>query len=155
MNIYLWTIALVFTANYNMEQSYRQSIDSQWHMVYAEAVLNKLYEVSKTQCYGCEIDHPSQKQHSCLMMYDDGTMMFYYFDEALDRVNELDILQKFENSLEQSSIPRTYREIYKQKFYCPDWRATQWSKDTDRNQLWDTVYRLMQLAPRFDTEVTV
>ena len=53
------------------------------------------------------------------MMYDDGTMMFYYFDEALDRVNELDILQKFEDSLEQSSIPKTYREIYKQKFYCP------------------------------------
>lgn len=138
-----------------MEQTYGQSIDCQWHMVYAEAVLKKLYEVSKTHCYGCEINHPSQTHHSCLMMYDDDTMLFYYFDEALDLVNETTILEKFEESLKLSSIPQTFRDVYKQKFYCPDWRATQWIKEKDRSRLRDTVYRLMQLAPRFDDEKTV
>lgn len=38
-------------------------------------------------CYGCEIDHPSQRQHSCLCA-DDDEIFLTHFDAAFDLLNK-------------------------------------------------------------------
>ena len=46
----------------------------------------------------CSVDHPSQRQHDCLMMEDDQKM-WLYFDSALEKVPEAKVVETFMNSL--------------------------------------------------------
>ena len=41
-------------------------------------------ELSKLRCNGCEIDHPSQLQHDCLLP--DDILIDIHFDEAVEKV---------------------------------------------------------------------
>ena len=43
-------------------------------------------ELSKLRCNGCEIDHPSQLQHDCLLP---DILIDMHFDEAVEKVNSL------------------------------------------------------------------
>lgn len=36
-------------------------------LTFAKTVHEKVKELAMRYCYGCEVDHPSQTQHSCLM----------------------------------------------------------------------------------------
>jgi len=38
------------------------------------------------RCIGCAVNHPSQREHSCLMM-DDEEAWFRYFDQAIDDID--------------------------------------------------------------------
>ena len=42
-------------------------------------------ELSKLRCYGCEIDHPSQLQHGCLLP--DDILIDMHFDDAVEKGN--------------------------------------------------------------------
>ena len=54
-----------------------------FQLTYA-ALIDKLIQQEKlNRCHGCAIQHPSQNQHSCLMMDNDGAWM-YYHDEQID-----------------------------------------------------------------------
>ena len=53
-----------------MEKGYSQYIESQWLLTYSKEVCSRLQEQSVKNCNGCLINHPSQKQHSCLEEYE-------------------------------------------------------------------------------------
>ena len=54
-----------------------------FQLTYA-AMVDKLIQQEKlNHCHGCAIQQPSQNQHSCLMMDNDGAWM-YYHDEQID-----------------------------------------------------------------------
>ena len=54
-------------------------------VIYAEAVFNEISKLSKERCCGCEYDHPSQRQHDCLMLSEQEKWESYGL-EAIDRV---------------------------------------------------------------------
>ena len=47
-----------------------------------------LRDIAKQNCYGCQVDHPSQIQHSCVMMSVDEQLNLF-FDDALKQVHEI------------------------------------------------------------------
>lgn len=49
-------------------------------------VLDKLNDVSISECYGWYVNHPSQVQHSCIMETP-LTHLWTYLDEAFEKVN--------------------------------------------------------------------
>ena len=51
------------------------------------AWIDKLIQTEKlNRCHGCAIQHPSQNQHSCLMMDNDGARM-YFHDEVVEQID--------------------------------------------------------------------
>ena len=48
-------------------------------------------EVSKLRCNGCEIDHPSQLQHNCLLP--DDILIGMHFDEAVEKFNSTAVIR--------------------------------------------------------------
>ena len=64
-------------------------------------------ELSKLRCYGCEIDHPSQLQHDCLLP--DDILIDMHFDEAVEKVNSIAVIRDWltlllEVELRQSDV---------------------------------------------------
>ena len=57
-----------------------------FQLTYA-ALVDKLIQQEKlNHCDGCAIQHPSQNQHSCLMMDNDDAWM-YYHDEVVEQID--------------------------------------------------------------------
>ena len=57
-----------------------------FQLTYA-AFFDKLVQEEKVnQCQGCAIQHPSQRQHYCLM-FDTEDSWFYYHDEAREQID--------------------------------------------------------------------
>ena len=52
-----------------------------FHLTYASFFDKLVQEEKVSRCHGCAIHHPSQRQHSCLMM-DTEDAWFYYHDAA-------------------------------------------------------------------------
>ena len=59
-----------------------------FHLVFADLCADYVYEERTKKCYGCEIDHPSQTHHDCLMMSDEDIWMSYYDDSKVQVQNE-------------------------------------------------------------------
>ena len=77
------------------------------------------------KCYAEEIacaiiDHPSQRQHPCLMMESDEKLLLY-FDIAFSWVSEASVMEKFMNSL--GDIKPTVNGLELLKYTCNDWRT--------------------------------
>ena len=79
--------------------SHRQSLTQEKLLkCYAEEIACAISVLVVENCNGCIIDHPSQRQHPCLMMENDEKLLLY-FDIALSRVPEASVMEKFMNSL--------------------------------------------------------
>ena len=47
-------------------------MQSMYDFIHAKALTSHYGEVVRDSCYGCEVSHPSQHQHSCVMLsYED------------------------------------------------------------------------------------
>lgn len=57
--------------------------------VYAVAVMKRISEFITEKYYGCEIFHPSQTHHSCLMLTRNEHIDMY-FEEALENVMRME-----------------------------------------------------------------
>jgi hypothetical protein len=60
---------------------------------YAEEITSAITSMVLKNCNGCLIDHPSQRQHDCLMMEADERL-WLYFDAALVSVSEAEIVER-------------------------------------------------------------
>lgn len=77
-------------------QSARQIIQ-QYKFGLADLLRSKISELSQKHCYGCEVDHPSQTNHTCLML-SEMEHFFSYRDEAYALCKK-DILETFNRTL--------------------------------------------------------
>ena len=58
---------------------------------------DKLVQEEKAnRCHGCTIQHPSQRQHSCLM-FDTEDAWFYYHDEAREQIDVAVVMKTVES----------------------------------------------------------
>ena len=63
--------------------SHRQKIiEERLIKCYEEEIASVINQLVVEHCNGCIIDHPSQRQHPCLMMESDDRLSMY-FDDAL------------------------------------------------------------------------
>ena len=101
--------------------SHRQSlIQEKLLKCYAEEIACAISVLVVENCNGCIIDHPSQRQHPCLMMENEERLLMY-FDIACSRVSEASVMGKFMNSL--GDIKPTVNGLELLKYTCDDWRT--------------------------------
>ena len=101
--------------------SHRQSlIQEKLLKCYAEEIACAISVLVVENCNGCIIDHPSQRQHPCLMMANEERLLMY-FDIACSRVSEASVMEKFMNSL--GDIKPTVNGLELLKYTCDDWRT--------------------------------
>ena len=93
---------------------------------YAEEISSVINQLVVKNCSGCIIDHPSQRQHPCIMMESDEKLSLY-FDDALSKVSEASVMENFMNSL--SDIKPTVNGLELLKYTCYDWPAVFCSKE--------------------------
>ena len=77
-----------------MHQTTQQMI-REHQLVFANQMCSKVSELVQTYCYGCEIDHPSQAHHICLMLTE-LEHFYLYRDEAYECCSK-DIMKTYEN----------------------------------------------------------
>ena len=63
-----------------------------FQLMYAAMFDSLIQEEKVNRCNGCSVNHPSQRQHSCLMM-DSRDGWFYCHDDARDKINLNEILR--------------------------------------------------------------
>ena len=63
------------------------------NVIFSQCIDLRAQQLRKEKCCGCEIDHPSQRQHDCLMMSDEEAWITYGL-EAIEHVLQKEILQK-------------------------------------------------------------
>ena len=68
-------------------------ISNIFHLVYTDECVGPIYEERQRQCYGCEVDHPSQRHHDCLMLTEEESWNLFY-DQAKDVVDAEEVWKK-------------------------------------------------------------
>ena len=61
--------------------------------IFLQVVNHRVQELRKEKCCGCEIDHPSQRRHDCIMMSEEEGWIAYGL-EAIEHVLKHGILWK-------------------------------------------------------------
>ena len=95
---------------------------------YAKRIQDRLPVVAREHCYGCEINHPSQIQHTCLMCTDLEHLELY-FDDAYERISMAEVLKTikpnsvwddFVDSAELKAKREVYEVLCKDIDYCEE-----------------------------------
>ena len=50
--------------------------------VFFEAVVCEIRRLLKEKCPGCEVDHPSQRRHDCIMLSDDEGWLLHGLEQG-------------------------------------------------------------------------
>ena len=90
-------------------------------------------ELTKLRCYGCEKDHPSQRQHDCFLPED--ILIDIYFDEALEKVNSTAVIRDLltlllEVNLTQSDVAP--EQLNAAKSWLEEYPSEQWGNNVKR-----------------------
>ena len=101
--------------------SHRQKIiEERLIKCYAEEIASVINQLVVENCNGCIIDHPSQRQHPCLMMVSDERLSLFFVD-ALSWASEASVMENFMNSL--NDIKPRVNGLELLKYICYDWRT--------------------------------
>ena len=84
----------------------------------ARSILDLLDHVIKENCYGCQVDHPSQVQHSCLRM-SEAEDLDLYFDKAFDKTQFDDVVTILRKHIEIIDILRDHKNSIRSQL--EDW----------------------------------
>ena len=68
-----------------------------FQLTYAAMVDKPIQQEKLNRCHGCSIQHPSQRQHPCLMMENDDAWM-YYHDDVVEKI-DLNVILKTAESV--------------------------------------------------------
>ena len=75
-----------------------------FQLTYAAFFDKSVQEEKVNRCHGCTIQHPSQRQHSCLM-FDTEDAWCYYHDEAREQIDLAVVMKTVEiKCLQQSGV---------------------------------------------------
>ncbi|KAK3577923.1 hypothetical protein CHS0354_034562 [Potamilus streckersoni] len=106
--------------NFKDEDKENEVVKSRWpeqeqHLVscFAKHLADKITELVKKDCYGCQNNHPSQIQHDKCLMMSQEEKLDEYLDEAWSLIAEETVLHEWYKGLcDHSCPPLTTREIY-------------------------------------------
>ena len=114
--------------------------------LYARTVLELLNDVVKENCYGCEVNHPSQVHHTCLM-WTEAEHLETYFDLTFNKINQEDMVKKLRKEVEIMDIPVDYKNNVLGQF-------EEWCNNHKPNPecVWRTTLRMHLLENRFEEQ---
>ncbi|KAJ7382805.1 hypothetical protein OS493_032766 [Desmophyllum pertusum] len=72
-----------------------------FQLTYAALFDALIHEEKRNQCNGCAIHHPSQREHSCVMMDSEDAWM-YYRDDVVEKI-DLNIVLKLQRNWKDSA----------------------------------------------------
>ena len=105
----------------------------------ADAVMRELYvrrvakliaRLSTSACYGCIVDHPSQRQHDvCLLQKE--TLVDRLFEDAVCSLKESDIVTDWQNILKHVTVdlPDERERHAVLPWLYADWTSSNWIDD--------------------------
>lgn len=67
------------------KQKFERLLMQTFRYLYARTIVDHFPDVAKAYCYGCEIDHPSQTHHTCLM-WTEMEQLDFYFDQIFQKL---------------------------------------------------------------------
>ena len=88
--IFKFKIACLYDDNSIGQQ---QVVERELYNAYAKAVEKSLLDIVREECHGCQIDHPSQKQHDvCLFMTHDQQVDCFR-EDVLKRIDDVEVVE--------------------------------------------------------------
>lgn len=136
----------VVISTYYKDSKVNRLLKHTLNFLYARSILGVLDDVVKEHCYGCEIDHPSQTQHTCLM-WTKAEHLDIYFDKAFEKVIYASIVSKMRKQVEIMDIPLDSKD--KLLNDLENWCYNHKPKQED---LRSTTERLFSLENRFEDD---
>ena len=124
------------------------TLDSVLNFCYAEQIFKNTNEVANSKCRGCEVDHPSQTRHQCLMLCQYGKLEFY-FEDILESIDQYEVIRKWKQQVSVMNIPSDFVDMYSLKVNCKDWRETSLKTDEWKEKIYLIAQRLITLENRF------
>ena len=114
--------------------------------IYARSIVDLQDHVIKENCYGCQVHHPSQVQHSCLMM-SEAEHLDLYFDKAFDKIQFDDVVTILQKHIEIMDISIDHKNsvLSQLENWCNE-------NKPEAKHLWYTTERLFSLRNRFENE---
>ena len=87
-------------------------------LLFAKYMLKVIPDIIHEQCYGCQVNHPSQRNHDVCLMMTKEERIEAVFETALGRVNEYEIFEEY-----LDVFPEVKEEAYSNydPFYLPDY----------------------------------
>ena len=123
-----------------VEQIQRQRLVSLiahvFQLAYAAMVGNLVHEEKMRNCDGCAIQHPSQRQHSCLMM-DGEDVWMHYHDDVVDEIDLSLVLKTAETvcsalgitlGMSWESYVTELPKLPWTSLYLTSWNSKDWKK---------------------------
>ena len=77
---------------------------------YTIEIAGNVSTLAAKECYGCEINHPSQRRHDCIMMPGDMRMLAY-FDKAKENDDSVRVMKEFVKALRNRNIELEVSEM--------------------------------------------
>ena len=94
---------------------------------FADHLSYEILTLTNENCYGCKIDHPSQREHDCCMM-DNTTMTCNYLDAAMERIDQDKAMKNFID-LTNEHLPVNSLEFL--RYDCKDSRSEIFSRRSE------------------------
>ena len=69
-----------------------------YNIVFAKKLREEIVTLATRYCYGFEVNHPSQAQHTCLM-WTEFEHLDVYLEEALETVDREEVRKKWDNEM--------------------------------------------------------
>ena len=69
-----------------------------YNIEFARHLREEIVSLATKHCYGCEVSHPSQTQHTCLM-WTEFEHLDVYLEEALETVDREEVRKKWCNEM--------------------------------------------------------
>ena len=131
------------TESLDFNQTTQQMI-REHKLVFADQICNKVSELSQTYCYGCEIDHPSQTHHTCLMLKE-LEHFYLYRDEAYECCGK-DIMTTYENVISK------FKDLSSEAKFA-FWRLlVNRTITVEKDNVFQMVKRMIKLRDRFTSQ---
>ena len=127
--------------------AYRRQLLSSYNLVYAREILNELWDVIIEQCNGCAINHPSQCQHTCIMLTELEHLELY-FELVWMKVNVDDVIAKWKEEIKTLNIPQQLKDTYSQFLQCKEWRKCNVEQSTTLNTQYYLTEKMLKLERR-------
>jgi hypothetical protein len=97
---------------------------SYFDFLYAKALCEVKTMTVRKNCYGCQTNHPSQREHDCLMICDDEEYQLeFYFEDMLKEVDENAIIRSWEEMMAISNITPEMVFLHKRVIESKDFLA--------------------------------
>ena len=96
MNTFKSTEQIFWANNLNVDEVVPWEIDNLCNLlnaIFSEAVGHDVETLRQEKCCGCEVNHPSQRRHECLMMSEEEGWIMHGL-EAIERIIKHEIVWK-------------------------------------------------------------